>query len=177
MPRRCALFGVRALSRGSLLLDDDLTALRRLIVCAGARRVRAIVDGTRDARARLNRGDLLGSRSSTRRSRTGSSHTRRRTWVPRAARSLVASSPVPWHEPPGVSTSGTIDATSSSASSYWTSRDSSSVDMLPLICSGRLCTGRECRIQAARRCHTSAKVSALVARRNAMAAIDRTVFD
>jgi len=80
LPRRCALFGVRALSRGSLLLDDDLTALRRLIVCAGARRVRAIVDGTRDARARLNRGDLLGSRSSTRRSRTGSSHTRRRTW-------------------------------------------------------------------------------------------------
>jgi hypothetical protein len=44
---------------------------------------------------------------------------------------------VPWHVPPGLSTSSTIDATSSSASSYWTSRDRSSVDVLPLICSGR----------------------------------------
>jgi hypothetical protein len=47
LPRRCALFGVRAVAWRSLLLDDDLTALRRLIVGAGARRVRGIVDWTR----------------------------------------------------------------------------------------------------------------------------------
>ena len=37
----------RAVASRSLLLDDDLRALRRLIVGAGARRVRGIVDWTR----------------------------------------------------------------------------------------------------------------------------------